>query len=448
MKYLFRISIFVLIFASAILKADPWLLDEEEMISLKIPLVELPYNFSDGLSFPGMRQSFYYSESWSMFIHENIGYFLEASGCTQSLAFIAVGAYDYFLEKHTPLGSVWLLNEWKQSILGIYGYDSENNIYDFTRDENAFHISNISDADLSELKEKHPADFIRLSSAAYEVKIETVRSLREKYFFSGRHPKFMIPYTWMTLGELAIDVTEASLGQCDDYIDDLNSQQSAVSSRGVTGCFVTTYVYDLFHPHEVYSARGTHPSGTGVDRYIKYSDLSDDEKEYLEEIRYYNLLNFLSPSLIGLTRFEIDDDGKVFWNFAFSHYLTPFGHSTNFDLLLKIDKQNYILTLHSYKNYENSLPGLDFKIYRLPFEAYSQKFLFSGKCSFWLQPEDLMFFEEDSSIGGLVAAELIWSINYKFELFTEVSAKTAGWSAGEPSLEAGVSMLAGLNILF
>jgi hypothetical protein len=51
-------------------------------------------------------------------------------------------------------------------------------------------------------------------------------------------------------------------------------------------------------------ARGTHPSGVGIDRYVKYSDLTGEEQDFLKKQAYLSLLNFIDPQIISIHRFK------------------------------------------------------------------------------------------------------------------------------------------------
>jgi hypothetical protein len=99
------------------------------------------------------------------------------------------------------------------------------------------------------------------------------------------------------------------------------------------------WVYDLFRPDEPYSARGIHPSGTGINRYRKTTDLTDEELSYLHAQRYWYIFNYVSPMLFNVNRITIGDAG-LYGNFAFRHFLTSFGTDTLLKTFLK--KKIYI----------------------------------------------------------------------------------------------------------
>lgn len=427
--------------------ADPLLLDDEDYIPLEIPLAELPFNYENGFQFPGMRQSFAYSQSWSVFIHENLGYFLEASGFEQTLSFIAVGFFDLYLERYIPGGSEWLKIESKRSILAANDISSYNNIYDFEREEKSFYISKVEDEDLINLKAAKPQDYIRLSSVSYESIIQSNKDIHEKYFISGRHPKYILPYMWINFAEIIVDISDVINGDCDEKIDEMNLEQLNESDRDIFGCDYTSWVYSLYNPEESLIERGTHSSGIGIDRYIKYEDLSDAEKDYLKKMRLYSIVNMLSPSVFAMQRFPVGNENEIFWNFAFYHYLAPFGHSIDFKFFLKLSDHNYFLTLNYFENNETSFPGIELSAGRIPLEIKNFDMMFSGSLSAWFQPEDLSFTSKTYSPGGAFSFDLIFPINYKFELFSGVCAKTSGWKPGYISLESNLAFTAGLNIM-
>jgi hypothetical protein len=88
-----------------------------------------------------------------------------------------------------------------------------------------------------------------------------------------------------------------------------------------------------------YSGRGPHPSGTGIDRYIKTTDLTDEELDYLQAQTYWHILNYLSPMLFFIDRIPISDTG-IYGNFAFRHLLTSFGTDISLNVFLKKDIYN------------------------------------------------------------------------------------------------------------
>ena len=88
-------------------------------------------------------------------------------------------------------------------------------------------------------------------------------------------------------------------------------------------------------------ARGAHPSGVGLDRYIRFSDLNEKEKSFLRLQARLSLFNLLDPFLFGFAGLEGED---ARWNLRASHHLTSFGGVVNAHLFYKKGKDKFLLT--------------------------------------------------------------------------------------------------------
>src|SRR6185369_11033773 len=144
---------------------------------------------------------------------------------------------------------------------------------------------------------------------------------------------------WLAKVNSILYVYTSGTSNADGLTDEVNAKEGAnVPKRDFTGLDFTAWVYDLHRPDEPYAARGVHPSGVGIDRYIRYSDLSDAEKSYLRLQGYLQVLNLIDPNLFGFTRFtarrRAGTDGAdgaapprppIEWMLSAFHLLAPFG---------------------------------------------------------------------------------------------------------------------------
>ena len=96
-------------------------------------------------------------------------------------------------------------------------------------------------------------------------------------------------------------VVSGNSTEVDELTDEFNQKEGRdIKARDFTGHDFTAWVYDLYRPREAHQEHGIHPSGVGLDRYIKFSDLTSDERTFLRRQARLQWLNLLDPHLIGL----------------------------------------------------------------------------------------------------------------------------------------------------
>ncbi len=127
----------------------------------------------------------------------------------------------------------------------------------------------------------------------------------------------------------AVYVTSSATEDFDDLADRLNEEDGAdILKRDFTGPDFTAWVDALFNPNRPYESRGVHPSGVGINRYIKPTSLSSEEIEYLQKQGILQWLNLISPHLFGFSKIKLKSTpkGDYFGNLAVRHLLTSFGN--------------------------------------------------------------------------------------------------------------------------
>ena len=147
-----------------------------------------------------------------------------------------------------------------------------------------------------------------------------------------------------------------------ERIDEANAKEGTdISSRDFTGADFTTWVDALFFPDKPYTDRGLHPSGVGINRYIKPSQLSDEAISYLKKQGNLHWLNILSPHLVGFPKIKLKstENGNYYGSFAVRHLLTPFGNDINLDIFYQTPKHNFFFAFHNYNNLNSSFFGLE-----------------------------------------------------------------------------------------
>lgn len=157
----------------------------------------------------------------------------------------------------------------------------------------------------------------------------------------------------------------ASLLNIDKRIENIYKNEGGQYSRRLFGDAAINWVYDLFRPNEPYAARGPHPSGDGVARYITLAQLSDDEYAYLVKQGWLSFFNFVSPLLYGFNSFPLGNTGYD-WNIALCHYLTSFGTDSPVQVLMKKTPFHMVFTWHNFMNYTNYYPALEAELRDFP----------------------------------------------------------------------------------
>lgn len=410
---------------------------------LDFPFFEIPFHqkapWPDS---PGMRPSLAYSSNFYITAHSLLGGPPEEQRTLKSI--LAVGLFDYF-SFYIPLGNSWMHEEWHRAVLSNRGIKSFNDINTFPIGRSLIAVSHVEDADLVRLKRDHPADQVRLSSAGMESQIQQNLHLEKLRFFDGLDTSDQILLWFNTLNVNSYLTTCAS-GQADRLTDEQNSEDGLdLSRRDFTGLDCTAWVYDLFRPDEAYTDRGTHPSGLGLDRYIRFSDLNSKEQSFLHLQAGLSFLNFIDPFLFRRDRFRGDWQGETFeWNFKVSHTLTSFGGTVDTHLFLKSRFGKYFLTWHHGLTDTRYFPG--FSLHRLEMTIDPGNSLTWGG-TLWAQPRQQRV--EESRTEWLASAAVIWnhSLTESVSSYVGLEAKTPGWMAGQVSLDSALTATAGLKTI-
>ncbi len=340
---------------------------------------------------------------------------------------------------YAPFGDSWLHEEFHRSVLTFRGVQSFDMVYTFPLFAETISVNRVADSDLVRMKALYPQDFVRLPEAGIEGEYLLITNLQKLSFFDHQpYPYYVqeaitttnsILYVWMCHTQEAEKLTE-----------EFNAEESTISERDFTGLDFTAWVYDLFRPDEPFTARGIHPSGTGIDRYIKPSDLSPDEMAYLKRSAYWQLTNLVSPFLFGINRIHM---GKIDYNFAFRHFLTSFG----WDLAIYnfIQKQNLklLITPHLFSNYYRFFPGLEGEIQDI--SLLNNRALITPRLMLFLQPDNLDFYSHLSRPGLFLGINTSVRLNKHFYLQADFDLKTAGWVPGIVNQNKGFDFRLGIR---
>lgn len=406
-------------------------------VPLDVPVLDAPFNFLNDKTyvFPSMRQSAEWSTDFLQVGHRLIqGPRLQE----QRYRIWGIVVFDLAME-WIPLGSSWMHEEFHRTTMSRRGIGSYNDVNRFPIGSELIAVSHVTDEDLVRFKRDHPAEFVRMSSAGMESQVVQNQIIDRRHFFDDARS-----FDRITQFMNAINVT-MYLKTCggrgaDSSTDDQNVEDGAnVSKRDFTGLDCTAWAYDLFRPNEPYATRGTHPSGVGLDRYIRYSDLDNREKSFLERQWILSLVNFADPQMYGIDEF---DTGKFSWNANLSHYITSFGYTVDANLMVKWMVHKFRFTLHSGFNNETYFPGMTLEWYEHPL---FERFNVTSSVTLWNQPNDQYVLSKRSETLVAGGVRLGYKYSEVLQPYIGVEGKTPGWIAGNVFLDRNVSVWTGLK---
>jgi hypothetical protein len=398
-----------------------------------------------------MQQSLALSKSYFGLAHWGIDQL--TPGRTTGWETAAIIGFDIMMF-WIPLGDSWVHEEWHRAVMTNRHVGSYNDINNFPIFSDLIAVSHVKDEDLVRLKLEHPADFVRLPAAGNEGENQLMLEMQKDAFFRDTRT-FNYGLLWLTrLNAIAYVIASGRPG-ADETTDKVTASDGAnVEVRDFTGLDFTAWVYDLHRPDEPYEARGNHPSGVGLDRYIRYSDLSSAERSYLQLQGILQGLNFLDPGMFGVRRFTFQRSAgpgaaplpPIEWMLSAFHVLTAFGFDAGLNLFLRDPRGGLHVRFHGYSSGDHPLlPGLEAQVIAAPLRLGSQTLQISPRLSLWLQPDRLRFEGTGVRPGLLAGIRVAWPFARAAWLFAEADAKTEGWVPGNVHLDAAATVRAGVE---
>lgn len=412
-------------------------------LKLDLTLLDAPFNTNHNYAFPSMEQSLGLTKG----LYSTVHYAIQSAYGDQHpfLSSLGIVLADLGLEV-LPLGGAWLHEEFHRAILKNHGIRSHNDVYRMDLGADYISVSHVKDADLETLKREHPAEMVRAHAAGIEGENQLVLGLQRDNFFYDTELWNAPLYWFVHLNSLAY-IRLSGRARADTETDTMNLRETSVSRRDFTGLDFTAWVYDLHRPNEPYNTRGVHPSGAGVDRYIRFSDLTPAEKHFLKRQGRLALFNFLDPTLLGFNSFVIarpDGEDPVKLNANMKHFLTSFGYSLDNNFFFKQADTNIFMTVHSYFNERHYFPGMDFTYFRDSVED-EDGWQPTTRLALWLQPRGQRFDSDGARPGGLLAMRYTYDSASRLKPFFEIEGKTRGWVAGNAFLDPAASLRIGFG---
>jgi hypothetical protein len=430
--------------------SSPSILHAEEPVDrhgvvLDLPLVDLPFNARHGFSWPGMQQSLALSASAYQLLHGGLGHAFdpyEGEWWQRLLGKGVITAAD-LLMTNLPLGLTWQHEEGHRAVLSREKISSFNGVYRFRPFAGVTGVSKVDDEALRAFKLRDPGGFVRMSTAGIEMNLELVSSLQKTQLFY-RTRAWHGALFWQTYLTNTLHLATCASDRGDRITAEEEAREgSSVPDRDFTGLDCNAWVYDLFRPGEAYDARGLHPSGTGVRRYRRRSDLTREERSYQERQLYLSLLNFLDPALLGLDWFSFEMGERrqqLRVNGRVRHMPAPFGQTINLEAYGQYRDYNMAVGLLGGLNRDQFFPGLNAELHRFPLDLVIGKpVTLSARASLWLQPEKQRFQDASHRPGALGSLRVAYAFAPTFEPYVEVEGKSAGWAPGNPWLASNIS---------
>ena len=202
--------------------------------------------------------------------------------------------------------------------------------------------------------------------------------------------------------------------------------------------------------NDVYGiVRHFHRPAMTFHRYTKYSDLTQEEINYVRKMGYRSLFNLVNLNIIGIPYIRIS--GNVIFNFGMGHTMSPFGDFTDENLWIKFKKKLMIETyLRQFQNRDNTFfaGGIGIKEYPL-----TDRLISTLNIHLWKQPIDLGFNDSKGKPGGAIE----WVAKYFFATKPEgqikgisldlgFTYKTAGFLPEESKMQRNFGLRFGTSI--
>jgi len=423
---------------------------------LELTVLDSPFNTAHGFSFPSMPQSFAITGGVTQGVHRTLAILWKPQVSDRSIEGLfsnrrlgGLCSSILLFDVLSPFRG-WTHEEGHRAVLSSRGISSRDDIY-----RNPFakmvSVSHVRDEDLAWLKDRYPADMVRLAEAGGEAQVESVLRMRKTDFFCERPVKYDLLDWWINLGTLGYYVWFCGEDEVNRITEEETRKEDAdIAKRDIVGGDYLSWVYDLYRPDEPYLSglRGRpHPSGVGVDRYIQPSELTDEERRYLKFQGRLIFLNLLSPQMFGFDGFRGTDPithrpGR--WNVAVTHHLTSFGTATGIHLFYKQGKTNLAFTYQSYLAKNKCWPGLSLELVQYPMAVGRKTLAVSGSASVWLQPTEQRFASTKAQAGYGLALGAAYPLTRYLAWSLECDAKSKGWLAGNVYLEPAVQARTGI----
>ncbi len=345
----------------------------------------------------------------------------------------------------------WHHEEFHRNIMAVNYTNSYNPFSLFNKKEEAFGgaVSYVLDTNLVMMKDKNLSSFIRMHTAGGEAQIYSIENLQKQNFFNDQKLYLSVFYIQQFQDVINYIRLCSSKESSTLFTEDLMKfEGSRQELRDFTGLDYCAWAYDLWRPNEPYSGRGLNPYGNGYDRYIKGSDLTDEQLNWLTKQYKLSRLNLISPMNFFISSIKIkklSDGSYLKGNFSVRYYPTSFGNQVGIDLMVKYKKWNIFATPHMNQNFKHNFPGLDIGVVDYPLNYKNKELLVSVNTVASLQPTSDGFLSDKSVFVGALKCTIKKEIYKRLYASVTASAKTKGWIKANPFMDNNVGLSMGLG---
>jgi hypothetical protein len=463
-----RLIIIILLgFIPILIEAQTSETEPSPQLVFELPLLDIPYqldaaktvnegnvtigSFFKGYANPGMHLSLALSSDLYTGAHFGINKIFKVTPETKRrdwtfgkrfLFALTLGGADFVLTYAPGFGG-WEHEEYHRAVMSRFHVNSFNDMNKFPIGSELISVNHVLDEDLIRFKQESPSDFIRMHVSGIEGEYLLIDKLQRNNFFYGQNLPHEFLYLFSTINSISYVQVCSDPKEANSITEELNEIETDIPVRDFTGLDFLGWTYDLFRPEEPYNERGIHPTGVGIDRYIKTTDLNPDELSYLEKQGKLQWLNTISPMLIGFKSIRLTNNG-LYGNFSVHHYLTSFGNDISLNIFLKCSRFKSVFAFHSYQNYYKSFPAIEANLVDYEIPIFSNSLFISPRLLLGIQPQNQEFKTNSSAFLGLAECKLEFETKSFIHPFIELSAKTNGWVAGNEFLNSNFSCRMGV----
>jgi hypothetical protein len=431
---------------SAALASEPGTAALRDDVELSFSAVDLPANLTGGAYYPSMRQSLelgrdtYEVSYWGV---RAVRFALtkDTSWRGEALEFALSAPLVYFAADAPVPFSTWVHEEYHRSALRVGGVTSKNGSH-FRIGHTSGTVYDVSDDELIAIERDHPADFLRSEVAGFEAQHDLVVDGVYTDFHERDRSSMPAFYLWNVY--YLHNYFELCASPESDKVRDWNLEHQPKDplERDFVGLDCTAWAYDLHRPGEAYEARGPHPSGQGLARPIGWSQLTDEERAFLQNSRRLIYLNALNPMAFFVHHVSF---GETDANALVQYVPAPFGGQIELHVLLRGPVAGWTIVGRHLWNLETVHPGIEVRRVDQPLRIAGTDVAWTPRVALWTQPPRLDPYETGHRPGGLVGSRFEVRVSDHLDAVGEIDAKTEGWLVGEPFLGANVSARLGLQ---
>src|SRR5512138_472990 len=404
-------------------------------LRLELPLLDAPYAVAHGWRWPSWAQAtavardLHAATSWGIdlaFERACAGRDCGASPARRWALEWAAMLGAMALEDRIPLFLVWSHEEYHRVVLGQHGIDSRNDAWDVRADTSSIYVSGVPDADLVALKRDHPGDLARLSASGMEGDVELARRMEADAFLDGTDWKRdLVTVAWIRASVVRyLWICDSSAATTTTNSDNLHEPDPL--KRDIVGYDCDAWAYDVQRPDEPYAARGPHPTGVGIDRYRRPTDLTAHEHGLLVEAKWLSLLNLVDPAMVGAAWAVPGAPAGWRMTGGLAWQMTSFGEAVTLDLYARGGDARWRAAARLYRSDRLWLPGLELERVRLARSVGRARLELTPGLGVWLQPAHGRWDDGGAVPGAAARLRLAWLPGARLSVFAEALAKTAG----------------------